>query len=108
MLSDVNYFASLVIAAYNQLQYTRQCLDSILRDADRAPYEIIVIDNGSSDGTREYLESKARELDRSRDNLVLILNEKNLGVAPAWNQGLKAAKGRTIGILNNDIVVTNG
>lgn len=100
--------ASLVIAAFNQIKFTQQCIDSLLRDNDRAPYEIIVIDNGSSDGTRQYLEAKARELDRSRDNLIPIFNEKNLGVAPAWNQGLRAAKGQSIGILNNDIVVSRG
>lgn len=100
--------ASLIIAAYNQIKYTQQCIESLLRDTDRTPYEIIVIDNGSADETRQYLEAKARELDRTRDHLIPIFNEKNLGVAPAWNQGLKAARGQTIGILNNDIVVTKG
>jgi len=101
-------YASLIIAVYNQLDFTKGCLDSLLRDRDRAPYEIIVIDNGSSDGTTEYLHSKARDLDRSDDRLLIITNEKNLGVAPAWNQGLQAATGKTIGILNNDILVTAG
>lgn len=104
----MNYFASLVIAAFNQVKFTEQCIDSLLRDTDRSPYEIIVIDNGSSDGTRQYLESKARSLDRTRDILIPIFNETNLGVAPAWNQGLRASKGQMIGILNNDILVTKG
>ena len=100
--------ASLVIPVFNQLKFTQDCLDSILRDSDRQPYELIIVDNGSTDGTRQYLESKSRELDRSRDRLITICNETNRGVAPAWNQGLKAATGKTIGILNNDIVVTHG
>lgn len=101
-------FFSVVIPVYNQLSFTKGCLDSLLRDSDRAPYEIIVVDNASSDGTREYLEAKARELDRTRDRLVPIFNATNRGVAPAWNQGVERARGRSIGILNNDIVVTQG
>lgn len=99
---------SLIIPVFNQLEYTKGCLESILKDDDRSPYEIIVVDNGSSDGTRAYLEELSRRLDRTRDRLVPIFNETNLGVAPAWNQGLRAATGKTIGILNNDILVTRG
>ncbi|MEW6057765.1 MAG: glycosyltransferase, partial [Bdellovibrionota bacterium] len=98
--------ASLIIAAYNQLKYTELCIDSILRDQDRIPYEIIVIDNGSGDGTRAYLEQKAKDLQGSRDRLLPIFNEKNLGVAPAWNQGLRLSTGQVLGILNNDIRVS--
>ena len=45
---------SIVIVTHNQLEYTRQCLDSIIRLTDE-PYELIVVDNGSTDGTVEYL-----------------------------------------------------
>lgn len=99
---------SIIIPVFNQLQYTKGCIDSLLRDTQRVPYEIIVIDNASTDGTREYLETKSRDLDRTRDCLIPIFNEKNLGVAPAWNQGLKAAKGDYLAVLNNDILVTPG
>jgi cellulose synthase/poly-beta-1,6-N-acetylglucosamine synthase-like glycosyltransferase len=47
---------SIVIVTHNQVAYTRQCLDSI-RDRTDEPFEIIVVDNGSTDGTREYLEN---------------------------------------------------
>jgi GT2 family glycosyltransferase len=100
--------ASLIIPVFNQLKFTQGCLDSLLRDTDRCSYEIIVIDNGSTDGTKEYLVEKARDLDRTRDQLKPIFNETNLGVAPAWNQGLKACTGNMIGILNNDIIVSKG
>ena len=101
-------FASLIIALYNKLEFSQKCIDSILSDNDRSPIELIVIDNGSTDGTREYLESKKIELEKSRDVLIPIYNSQNLGCAPAWNQGLKLSSGQTIGILNNDILVTNG
>src|SRR5437899_10482713 len=89
---------SLVIAVYNQLHYTRQCLESIARNTE-LPYELILVDNGSTDGTREFL---------SNFKDKVITNETNLGCAKAWNQGVRASEGDVIGILNNDIVVTPG
>ena len=89
---------SLVIAVYNQVQYTRQCVQSIERWTD-IPYELIFVDNGSTDGTHEYLSTLVAKV---------ITNEKNLGCAKAWNQGVRASAGDVIGILNNDIVVTPG
>lgn len=91
-------FVSLVIAVYNQLRYTQQCLDSIARCTEE-PYELIIVDNGSSDGTREFLNTV---------KVGVITNGTNLGCARAWNQGVRASKGSVIGILNNDIVATPG
>ena len=89
---------SLVIAVWNQLEYTKRCLSSIERWTGR-PYELVIVDNGSTDGTREFLQTvKGR----------VILNETNLGCAKAWNQGIRASRGEVVGILNNDIVVTPG
>lgn len=89
---------SLVIPVYNQLDYTRQCFDSIARYTDR-PYELIIVDNASTDGTQEFL----------RDvKATVITNQQNLGCAKAWNQGIRASGGDVVGILNNDIVVTKG
>ncbi|GEM_PF-887760 len=99
---------SVVIPVFNQIEYTKKCLESLLRDRDRPSYEIIVIDNGSIDGTREYLESMTDSLRGTRDVFKPIFNAENEGVAPAWNKGLKNANGEYIAILNNDIVVSNG
>jgi N-acetylglucosaminyl-diphospho-decaprenol L-rhamnosyltransferase len=90
---------SLVIPLYNQLHYTKQCIASIRR-CTAIPYELILVDNGSSDGTREYLQQL--------EEATVIANEKNLGCAKAWNQGAKASQGEIIGILNNDLVLTPG
>ncbi|MBX3237428.1 MAG: glycosyltransferase family 2 protein [Nitrospiraceae bacterium] len=89
---------SLVIALYNQLGYTRQCIDSIKRHSP-ADVELILVDNGSTDGTADYL----RTVDATT-----ILNPTNLGCAKAWNQGIMASRGLVVGILNNDILVTPG
>ena len=87
---------SLVIALYNQVEYTRRCIDSIAR-CTQIPYELILVDNGSVDGTTDLLKSV---------HATVITNEKNLGCARAWNQGIRAGQGEVVGILNNDIVVT--
>jgi GT2 family glycosyltransferase len=91
-------FVSLVIAVYNQIEYTRQCLASI-EACTTIPYELILVDNGSTDGTRDFLQGLRHKI---------ICNEMNLGCAKAWNQGIRASKADVIGILNNDILVTPG
>ena len=90
--------ASLVIAVYNQVDYTRQCIESIAR-CTQVPYELILIDNGSMDGTKKFLGTV---------KATVISNPVNFGCAKAWNQGIRASSGEVIGILNNDIVVTPG
>ncbi len=89
---------SLVIALYNQIEFTRRCIASITAHTP-TPFELILIDNGCADGTAEYL----RHLDA-----VVISNQQNLGCAKAWNQGIRASHGDVVGILNNDIMVTPG
>ena len=90
--------ASLVIPVYNQVHYTKQCVESILRRTEN-PYELVVVDNASSDGTKEWLPTL---------NARVISNASNLGCAKAWNQGVLACRADVIGILNNDIVVAPG
>ncbi|MCD6452487.1 MAG: glycosyltransferase [Acidobacteria bacterium] len=89
--------SSIVIPVFNQLPYTKECLESIRKNTG-APYEIIVVDNGSTDGTYEYL----KDLYYVR----LIRNEENLGFATACNQGIRVARGEYIVLLNNDTIVT--
>jgi GT2 family glycosyltransferase len=91
---------SLVIPVFNQLAYTRECLDSIGRCTDLTKVEIVVIDNGSIDGTRAFLER--------RTDITVVRCAENYGVAPAWNLGIEHSSGRYLSILNNDIIVTPG
>lgn len=88
---------SIIILTYNEIKYTRQCIESI-RIYTGPAYELVLVDNGSGDGTREFLSS----LDRAR----VILNDTNRGFAVGCNQGLAAAGGDNILLLNNDTVVT--
>ena len=68
------------------------------------PYELILVDNGSSDGTPEYLRSFAQ----AHSNVKVILNTSNLGFAHGNNQGAAAATGEILVFLNNDTLVTSG
>ncbi len=90
---------SIVIPVYNHFDYTKQCLDSII-EFTGCEYEIIVVDNGSTDGTPEKL--------KSYEKVKIIRNENNEGFPKAVNQGINAARGNYILILNNDVIVTDG
>jgi GT2 family glycosyltransferase len=94
---DKNRDVSIVIPLFNQLEYTRRCLESLLVDTTWVK-EIILINNGSSDGTAEYL--------ATLKGITVITNPENMGCAAAWNQGVKAASTHWIAILNNDIIAS--
>jgi GT2 family glycosyltransferase len=96
--------ASLIVVAYNNLALTRLCVESILRHTEYLNYEIIVVDNNSSDGTQEYLQRLAAEHSRVR----IILNSENAGFARANNQGVALSTGHYLVLLNNDTVVPPG
>jgi GT2 family glycosyltransferase/tetratricopeptide (TPR) repeat protein len=90
---------SIVILTHDELSFTRSCVESIHRHT-REPYELIFVDNASSDGTREYLQS----LPDAR----VIRNDTNRGFPAGCNQGIQAASGRQILLLNNDTLATPG
>ncbi|GGC87406.1 hypothetical protein GCM10011396_38310 [Undibacterium terreum] len=95
---------SVVVVTYNNLDLTKLCLASIDQHTTDVRYEIIIVDNASSDGTPEYL----REFGKNRPDVKLILNEDNLGFSKANNQGLALSAGEYLVVLNNDTVVTSG
>jgi hypothetical protein len=96
--------ASVIVPCFNQLAFTKLCLQALIRNT-RPAWELIVIDNGSTDGTGEYL---AGLHDGGRVPVTVITNPENLGFPAAVNQGLKAARGEYLVLLNNDAVVTDG
>jgi len=97
---------SIIIVTYNNLNYTKLCIDSILLRSQYPDYEIIIVDNNSTDGTREYL----KELNVKMPHIKIILNEKNEGFAKANNKGIQAISDESeyVIFLNNDTIVTRG
>jgi GT2 family glycosyltransferase len=91
---------SLVIPFHDQWRYTEQCLRSLKKHSTPELREVILVDNGSRDESREAL--------KDFPEIQVISNESNRGCAQAWNQGLRASQGGWIGFLNNDIVLTSG
>lgn len=88
---------AITFACYNQVDYTRQCIDSMVRHG--TPLDrVIVVDNGSRDDTRAYLESLPVG--------GKIFNSENLGCGVAWNQGALALQAEWTVIMNNDVVVS--
>lgn len=96
--------ATIIIVTFNNLHLTKICIDSIFRNTIWPNYEVIVVDNASSDGTREYL----AELEGSRSDIRVLLNDRNEGFARANNRGIQAASGEYIVLLNNDTIVSRG
>lgn len=96
--------ASIVIVTHNGLLFTRMCLASLLAHTGGADYEIIIVDNGSTDGTADFL----REVARGAPRLRLALNPRNRGFAAASNQGLGMAGADLLVLLNNDTIVPPG
>lgn len=87
---------SIIIPNYNGLQHLKPCIKSILSHTS-APYEIIVVDNGSNDGSLDYC---------IRQRLKLVSLPDNQGFPAACNYGLRMAAGDNLLLLNNDIQVT--
>lgn len=83
---------SLVVLAWNNLELTRRCVDS-LRNHTEASHELILVDNGSTDGTPEFARQAAD---------TAVLNEENLGFAAGMNAGLAKASGKHVAFINND------
>ncbi|MFJ5623658.1 glycosyltransferase [Peribacillus loiseleuriae] len=89
---------SIIILTYNQLPLTIKCMNSIQKHTAMEEIEMIVVDNGSTDGTVEYLEGLPF--------IKTHFNPSNAGFAKGCNQGLKLATGEYILFLNNDVIVT--
>jgi hypothetical protein len=91
---------SIVIVSFNTADLTRDCLTSIYKHLGKSDltFEVIVVDNVSTDGTREMLAQKFSQV-------RTILNGKNVGFGIANNQGIRKAKGTYVLLLNSDTIL---
>ena len=92
---------SVIIVSYNTRDVTVECVRSVFDTTAGCAFEVIVVDNASSDGSAEALS-------RSFPNATVIANTENKGFAGANNDGLAIAKGRYLLLLNPDTVVNEG
>lgn len=92
---------SIIIVNYNTKQLLDDCINSIIKHTKDVTYEIIVVDNASSDGSVEFIKSKYES------KVQMISNPKNYGFGKANNIGEKAADGKYIFLLNSDTVLIN-
>ncbi len=91
--------AAIIILTYNNLEYNKTCLESIRKYTPEDSREIIVVDNDSTDGTKEWL--------KEQPDIQLKLNDSNVGFPKGCNMGIAlAAADSDILLLNNDTVVT--
>ena len=92
---------SIVIVSYNTGELLRRCINALVLHTVETSYEIIVVDNASSDDTRDII----------RQNfpfIQLICNEVNNGFAAGQNTGLRSSRGRLLLVMNSDVIVSEG
>lgn len=88
---------SIIIPTYNGLAMLKRCVKSIYAHTQDVPYEIIVVDNASKDGTAEWC---------LKQRLTFVSLPRNEGFPAGCNHGLRLAAGETLVLLNNDTVLT--
>jgi GT2 family glycosyltransferase len=92
---------SIIIINYKTKELTTACINSILKNFIDGEYEVMVVDNGSQDGSVGFLEKEFR------NKIIIISNEQNLGFGSANNIGSKKAKGEFLFFLNSDTLITS-
>jgi GT2 family glycosyltransferase len=95
---------SLIVLSWNTRELTLACLDSILANPPEVLWELIVIDNASSDGSPDAIQSRIG----ADPHMKLVRNAVNNGFTGGNNQGMSMAQGEIIGLLNSDTIMTLG
>jgi GT2 family glycosyltransferase len=92
---------SVIIVSWNTRDILRDCLESIAEQTRRVTYEIIVVDNASSDDTVEMLK-------RDFSQVTVVENEENLGFSRGNNIGIDRSSGRYMALINSDVILLDG
>lgn len=95
---------SVVTLTHNKLAVTRRCLDSWLGTTG-AEWELVVVDNGSEDGTVAWLDTFRERAASCGVPVRVVRNARNVGCSTARNQGLAECRGETVAFLDNDVAL---
>lgn len=91
---------SIVLVCWNNKAYLDPCLKSLYEGGLKSSFDVVVVDNGSTDGSQQMLSEKYPQV-------KLIQNADNVGLGKASNQGIEATSGRHVLLLNNDTLVND-
>lgn len=94
---------TIIIVSYNTKTILKDCLDSLTKNINGLDYELMIVDNNSQDGTREYLNAFQKNTKNSK---VFLMNE-NLGFGKANNYAMKRSTGKYLLLLNSDTIIKN-
>jgi len=100
---------SVIILSYNTSEITKRCLEQLVKSFEKTSFEseMIIIDNASSDASREMISTFSSNFSKNNVKVVSILNKENVGFPKGNNQGLKKANGQFVLFLNSDVMVGN-
>ncbi|HVP38450.1 MAG TPA: glycosyltransferase, partial [Candidatus Saccharimonadales bacterium] len=98
--------ASILMVCHNHLDHTRACLERLAEVTPAELYELVVVDNGSTDGTRAWLERRRAELPPGR--LTVVPSDTNLGFVDGNNLAAQHSRGAYLVFLNNDTLPAPG
>ncbi len=89
---------SIIVPVYNHLDLTQQVIKNIKETQSDIDYELIIVNDGSTDGTEERLK-------KNKEKNWVVINQENKGTNEAWNAWVKSAKWKYLAIINNDIIM---
>lgn len=89
---------SIVLVGWNNKKYLEPCLDSLYGGGLKSTFDVVVVDNGSTDGSQAMLRTRFPDV-------IIVQNDHNVGLGKASNQGIEATNGRHVLLLNNDTIV---
>src|ERR1700693_3643926 len=92
---------SIIIVSYNTAEILLNCIGSVYAHAGSLEYEILVVDNNSSDGSAALVEERF-------PGVKVIRNDRNAGFAQANNQGYMVSNGKYVLLLNSDTIIKEG
>lgn len=92
---------SVIIVNYNTLELTKNTIESVFEKTEGLNYEIILVDNASTDGSVEFFENNYK------GKIIFINNKENLGFGKANNKGIEIARGKYVFLLNSDTLLIN-